>query len=113
MLKTTEVLVPACRSLVGLQVLQAYEIDFHALDNDRFTGRVALAELDAGYGCEDLNPDGREPHADNPVLRKEQILREFGKVEADSRKTLSSFLAFSSVVAIRMSRSAVARGYPW
>ena len=75
--------MPACRHLIGLQVFQADEINLHAFDLGRLSGRVALVKVDARYGCKDLNPDWRHPHPDDPVFLKEQLLGELGQVEAE------------------------------
>lgn len=74
MLEVTEILMPTCRLLIRFQVLHVDEIDLHAFDLGRLAGCVAPVELNTGDGCEDLNPDWRQPHPDHPVFLQEQRL---------------------------------------
>src|SRR5512139_800933 len=80
-LEIVEVLVSASRSLVTLEMMQAAQAHFEALEDVDHARRVTLGKIHTGDAGRNLDANRRYAHADDLILRLEKLHGEFGDVE--------------------------------
>jgi len=110
MLEVGEILVAGRGAFVGFEVLKADEIDWLAAQIGDYTPGKTRLEAHPRDRGEDLNANRRQAQAHYFVVLAEELRGELRGIEAEFAQGVHHLLGIGSVVAIQISRSAVARG---